>query len=101
MNIFEEDELPLIKTLSKLKCNSITLLTLLAFEYEKLYESQRQDLLKRALQLMDAGEFLDLLIPCFADAVDKFSILMSRQVKDTLASRLNKVLIRSVRELNS
>jgi hypothetical protein len=91
LNIFEEDELPLIKTLSKLK----------SFEYEKLYESQRQDLLKRSLQLMDAGEFLDLLIPCFGEAVDKFAILMSRQVKDTLASRLNKVLIRSVKELTT
>jgi hypothetical protein len=51
--------------------------------------------------MMDAGEFLDLLIPCFGEAIDKFAILMSRQVKDTLASRLNKVLIRSVRELST
>ena len=49
---------------------------------------------------MDAGEFFDLLIPCFSDAIDKFGILMSRQVKDTLASRLNKVLIKYVRELS-
>ena len=50
----------------------------LAFEYEKLYEAQRQDLLKRSLAILDAGEFFDLLIPCFGDAVDKFAILMSR-----------------------
>jgi hypothetical protein len=105
LNICDEDELPLIKTISKLKCKSLSYFLkeyfFVAFEYEKLYEAQRQELLKRCLSLLDAGEFFDLLIPCFGDAVDKFGILMSRQVKDTLASRLNKIMIKSVRELTS
>ncbi len=90
LNIFEEDELPLIRLLSKLK----------SFEYEKLYEVQRQDLLKRALSLMDNGEFLDLLIPCFSEAIDKFGILMSRQVKENVETRLSRVLMRMSREMS-
>ncbi len=50
----------------------------IAFEYEKLYEAQRQDLVRRCLNLLDSGEFFDLLIPCFAEAIDKFGILMSK-----------------------
>lgn len=57
-------------------------------------------MVKRSLNLLDNGEFFDLLIPCFAEAIDKFGILMSKQVKENLQSRLSKVLIKSVKDLS-
>lgn len=43
LNSFEEqgDQLTIIKLLTKLKCKIIIILTVIAFEYEKLYEDQR------------------------------------------------------------
>jgi hypothetical protein len=49
--------------------------------------------------LLDNGEFFEILIPCISEAVDKFGILMAKQVKETIASRLGRVLIKSVKEL--
>ena len=34
--------------------------------------------MKKSLNLLDNGEFFELLIPCFAEAIDKFGILMSK-----------------------
>ena len=82
LNVYEEDELPFIRLISKLKCKQLTQHIYIAFEYEKLYDPQRQDLIKRSLSLLDNGEFLDLIIPCFGDTVDKFGILMPKSLKE-------------------
>jgi hypothetical protein len=99
LNVYDEDELPLIRLLSKVKCKFHRFFIHLAFEYEKLYEAQRQELIRRALNLLDNGEFFEILIPCLTEAIDKFGILMSKQVKENLQSRLSKVLIKSVKEI--
>lgn len=41
LNVYEEDELPLIRLLSKVKCKKSISKINIAFEYEKLYEAQR------------------------------------------------------------
>jgi hypothetical protein len=50
--------------------------------------------------MMDNGEFFDMLIPCFAEVVDKFGILLTKSLKESISKRLNRVLIKSVKELS-
>lgn len=90
-----DDELPMIKLLTKLKCKLSypqSQHVSLAFEYDKLYEQQREDLVKCSLDLLESGDFQELLLPCLGEAVDKFGVLMSRSLKLTVAERLKTIM---------
>jgi hypothetical protein len=49
--------------------------------------------------MLDNGEFYELLIPCFAQTIDKFGILLPKALKDTLCARLSKVRANAPAEL--
>lgn len=61
----------------------------LAFEFEKLHEQQRNELLRKSLTLLEGKEFTDILIPCIGEAIDRFSILMQKPIKEELWKRLS------------
>lgn len=75
MALNSEDEMLLIRLLSKTGCK-FTILILEAFEFEKLHEQQRDELLKKSMCLLEGKEFTDILIPCIGEAVDRFCVLI-------------------------
>ena len=62
----------------------------IAFEFDKLPEAQRPDLVRCALDLMETGDFEALLLPCLGEVVDKHLSLMSRSLRLTVAERLRR-----------
>ena len=87
MALNSDDEMLLIRLLSKTGCK-ITKSSVLAFEYEKLYEQQREELLRKAVCLLEGKEFCEILIPCIGEVVERFNLLMSKGTKEWLWQRL-------------
>ena len=59
-----------------------------SFEFEKLYEDQREELMRKALNMLEQREFSDIFIPCIGEAVDKFMILMPKNMRENIYNRL-------------
>jgi hypothetical protein len=89
MALNSDDEMLLIRLLSKTGCNLYPYNLLLAFEFEKLHETQREELLRKTVSLLEGKEFIEILIPCIGEAVDRFCILMPRNLREYLWQRLS------------
>lgn len=85
-----EDEMLLIRLLSKTGCNlsSLSQLICVAFEFNKVSIPLREDILKKALILIEGNEFIDILLPCIAEVVDKHSYLWPVKLARSMAERM-------------
>jgi len=43
----------------------------IGFHFEMLGNGQKEDLLRKALNLLESKEFVDIIIPCLGEIVDK------------------------------
>ena len=46
-------------------------------------------MIRKSISLIEVKEFTEILIPCVAEAVDKFAILMPKLMKENLYKRLS------------
>ena len=75
----------------KLGVSTFSNLLLPAFEFDKLNEQQREDLLRKALCLLEGKEFCEILIPCIGETVDRFTPIMQKGSKDWLWQKLSSL----------
>eukprot|EP00347_Sterkiella_histriomuscorum_P016463 403353082 len=81
MALNSDDEMLLIRLLSKTG----------SFEFEKLQELQREELIKKTMQLLENKEFIEILLPCLSEAVERFHIIMSLKMRENIAQKLNRI----------
>ena len=43
------------------------------------------------MSLLEGKEFIEILIPCLSEVVDRYSVLMSKQTRQNLAGRLSNL----------
>jgi len=73
-----EDEMLLIRLLSKTG----------SFEFEKISIALREEILRKSLTLIEGKEFIDILLPCMAEVVDRYQFLWPVKLKKSIADRL-------------
>ena len=47
--------------------------------------------MKRSLSLLEGKEFVDIIIPCISEAVDRFFMLMSRSMKELIIHKMSNL----------
>ena len=63
-----DDDMLLIRLISKTGCNiNFYIFTYIAFELQRLSTQIQMQLIQKAVNLLQQGEFLDILIPCMSE----------------------------------
>lgn len=60
----------------------------IAFEFDKISAIQREEILRKSLFLIEGREFVDILLPCMAEVVEKYHYLWPLKLKKTISERL-------------
>lgn len=80
----------LIRLLSKTGCKiNIYVNYYIAFEFDKISATQREEILRKSLSLIEGKEFVDILLPCMAEVVERYHYLWPQKLKKTISERLS------------